>query len=82
FPSKWIGSISGLNPLEYYLWGHLKSFVYKASVDTVETLRQRVDQSCRQIRVTSSQFERVQQFMMGRIHTCIKAVDGHFEKFF
>ncbi|KOC63749.1 hypothetical protein WH47_02288, partial [Habropoda laboriosa] len=70
-----------LNSLEYYLRVHLKSVVYKMSVDNVEALRQRVDQSCRQIRVTPGLFERVRQSMMRRIHVCIEAGGGHSEQF-
>lgn len=42
------------NPPDRWLPSRLKSLVYETSVDSVETARQRDDQSCRQIRVSRS----------------------------
>jgi hypothetical protein len=48
FPGWWIGRggpiawppcSPALNPLDFYLWGHLKSLVYSSPVDDVETLQ-------------------------------------------
>jgi hypothetical protein len=37
-PLRW----PDLNPLDFYLWGHLKTFVYAAPVDNEEALRHRI----------------------------------------
>ena len=49
----------GLNPLDFYLWGHLKSIVYATSIENAEILRNRIEQSFRQIRETPGMMERV-----------------------
>ncbi|KMQ82698.1 hypothetical protein RF55_22113 [Lasius niger] len=68
FPGRWIGRAGpiawparspDLNPLDYYLWGHLKSIVYKTSIDNVEIFRQRVEDGCREIRAIPGIFEKV-----------------------
>ncbi|KAJ4448499.1 hypothetical protein ANN_10515 [Periplaneta americana] len=51
FPDRWIdrgGPIAwppcspDLNPLDFYLWGHLKSLVYSSPVPDLESLRNRI----------------------------------------
>jgi hypothetical protein len=32
-PSAWLPSSPDLNPLDFFLWGHLNTFVYAAPVD-------------------------------------------------
>ena len=68
FPNKWIGRqgptqwparAPDLNPLDLYLWGHLKAIVYSTPSPNVEILRQRIDQGCQQIRQTRGIWERV-----------------------
>ena len=68
FANKWIsrgGSIAwparspDLNPLDFHLWGHLKSIVHPTSIENAEILRNRMEQGFRQIRETSGTIERV-----------------------
>ena len=33
-----------LNPLDFHLWGHLKSIVYATSIENAEILRNRIEQ--------------------------------------
>ncbi|KAJ4445089.1 hypothetical protein ANN_06888 [Periplaneta americana] len=51
FPDRWIGRggpiawpprSPDLNPLDFYLWGHLKSLVYSCPVPDLESLRNRI----------------------------------------
>lgn len=51
FPDKWIGTHSvvswpprspDLTPLDFYLWGYIKNFVYQRNFETEEELRQLV----------------------------------------
>jgi len=55
FPQKWIGRggpiawparSPDLNPLDFYLWGHLKTIVYSTPIASVEVLRARIQQAC------------------------------------
>ena len=42
-----------LNPLDFHLWGHLKSIVYATSIENAEVLRNRIEQGkFRQIQET------------------------------
>ena len=53
FTNKWIGREGpiawpacspDLNPLDFHLWGHLKSIVYATSTERAEILRNRIEQ--------------------------------------
>ena len=53
FANKWIGRADpvarparspDLNPLDFHLWGHLKSIVYATSTERAEILRNRIEQ--------------------------------------
>jgi hypothetical protein len=35
-------TFTSIHPIDFYLWGHLKSLVYSSPVDDVETLRNRI----------------------------------------
>ena len=68
FANKWIGRGGPVawparsldfNPLDFHLWGHLKSIVYATSIENAETLRNRIEQGFRQIRETPATIERV-----------------------
>ncbi|EFN62496.1 hypothetical protein EAG_04671, partial [Camponotus floridanus] len=45
-PITWSARSPDLNPLDYYLWGHIKSIVYKTSIDNIEILCQRIEDGC------------------------------------
>ena len=90
FPNKWIGRQGptqwparspNLNPLDFYLWGHLKAIVYSRPVHNVESLHQRLEQGCQQICQMPGIWERVRQSMMRQSEACITAHGSHFEHF-
>jgi len=87
FPNRWIGHGGAqnwpprspdLNPLDYHVWGYMKTMVYAHKVNTRELL-QRILSAARSInnaavlhKFTSSLFTRVRKF--------IQADGGHFEQ--
>lgn len=75
----WPARSPDLNPIDFYVWGHLKSMVYSMPINDVETLRLRILQSCNTIRNNPGIFERVRQSMMRRVRSCIASNGGHFE---
>src|SRR5678815_4633570 len=88
FPNQWIGRggpvtwparSADLNPLDYYLWGHLKTLVYSSKIDTVEDLRLRIMSGIETIKQTPGIFERVRQSMRRRLDACIGNNGGHFQ---
>ena len=56
FANKWIGRggpiawparSTDLNPLDFHLWGQLKSIVYATSIEHAEILRNRIERGFR-----------------------------------
>ncbi|KYQ48017.1 hypothetical protein ALC60_12977 [Trachymyrmex zeteki] len=68
-----------INPLGYFLWGHLKSLVYTTPIEN--DLRNRIVASCKAIRNTPGIFELVRQSLRRRLDGCIMAQGGHFQQF-
>ena len=58
-PIAWPARSPDLNPLDFHLWGHLKSIAYATSIEHAEILRNRTEQGFRQIRETPEMTERV-----------------------
>ena len=89
FPDHWIGRggpvgwparSPDLNPLDFFLWGHLKSLVYKTPVETNEDLLARVLAGCDEIRNMPGIFERVQNSFLHRCTLCRNGDGGHIEQ--
>ncbi|KAJ4451706.1 hypothetical protein ANN_03176 [Periplaneta americana] len=57
---------SDLNPLDFYLWGHLKSLVYSSPVPDLESLRNRIVACSEDIRNTPGVWDRVRRSMRHR----------------
>jgi hypothetical protein len=66
-PIAWPPRSPDLNPLEFYLWGHLKTLVYAAPVDNEEALHHRIVDVCQAIRNHPGIFERMRRSMMKRV---------------
>ncbi|KAJ4447862.1 hypothetical protein ANN_09871 [Periplaneta americana] len=75
FPDRWIGRggpiafpprSPDLNPLDFYLWGHLKSLVYSSPVRDLESLRNRIVACSEDIRNTPGVWDRVRKSMKHR----------------
>lgn len=78
-PVAWPPRSPDLNPLDFYLWGHLKTLVYSEPVNNAAELRERINNCCNIIRNTPGIFERVRQNARRRAETCIETNGGHFE---
>ena len=88
YPGRWIGRggpiawpprSPDLNPMDFYVWGHLKTLVYSTPVNDVESLRQRIVNGCETIQNTPGIFQRVRQSMLRRAEACVESHGGHFE---
>lgn len=80
-PHLWPARSPDLNPLDFFLWGHLKSLVYATPLENVEDLRNRIIARCNSIKTDPGVFERVRQSMRRRLDSCIRARGGHFAQF-
>ena len=86
FPEQWIGR-SGpvewparspdMNPLDYFLWGHLKSVVYTNRPKTIENLKQNITAACQQI--SPETLTNVIDSWSSRMRHCIVAEGNQFE---
>lgn len=88
YPEKWIGRggpiawparSPDLNPLDYYLWGHMSNLVYAAEVDTREELLQRIILAGNQIKENNFQILRASQNILRRARYCIEQNGNLFE---
>jgi hypothetical protein len=58
-PVPWPPRSPDLNPVDYCVWGHVKSLVYTSAVDAVEELQHRIEGACQQISNEPGVFERI-----------------------
>lgn len=88
FGNKWIGRYGpvpwparspDLTPCDFYLWGHMKQIVYSTPTDSIQDLRQRVENAATQIRNRPEIFENVKHSLLRRARACLDADGGHFE---
>ncbi|KAJ8885643.1 hypothetical protein PR048_011841 [Dryococelus australis] len=70
-----------LNPLDFYLWGHLKTLVYATPVNGVNSLRKRIEAGCEAIRNFPGILQRIQVSIQRRVDACVRADGWHFEHF-
>jgi hypothetical protein len=70
-----------LNPLDFYLRGHINTPVFAASVDNEVALHHRTVDACQTIRNCPGNLERMLRAMMRRVAACIESHGGHFEHF-
>ena len=78
-PIPWPPRSPDLNPLDFYLWGHLKALVYRTPIQDVQSLRARIMAGCETIRNTPGIFQRIRDSIRRRVDACINADGGHFE---
>jgi hypothetical protein len=52
----WPPRSANLNPLDFFLWGHLKSVIYATAVNDVADLQQQVADGCQVIQNTPGMF--------------------------
>lgn len=78
-PIPWPARSPELNPLDFWLWGHLKTLVYAVPINDVDTLRERVVNVCDAIRQQPGVFQRMRESMRRRMEGCIAMDGGHIE---
>jgi len=89
FPNRWLGRggpvawpprSPDLTPLDYYLWGHMKTLVYETKVDSRPALRNRIFAAVDHIRNHPDNSASATQSLFNRAEKCIAAGGGHFEQ--
>lgn len=86
FPGRWIGRRGAfewpprspdLTPLDFFLWGHIKSKVYSTPPDTLEDLRRRIIHECRE--VTPQMLQNVRHRFEDNLYHCMDVGGQQFE---
>lgn len=87
FPGRWIGRGGPINwparspdltPLDYFLWGHIKEYVYKEQINTREELEERITEAIATI--TPEMIIKTTNSLLRRAQLCIDCNGGHFEQ--
>ena len=88
FPNRWLGRggpvawaprSPDLTPLDYYLWDHMKTLVYKTKVESRAALRDRIFAAAEHIRVRNhpDNVASATQSLLMRAENCIATGGVH-----
>jgi hypothetical protein len=77
-PTAWPQRSPDLNPLDFYLWGHLKPFVY-ATPDKGKARNLRIVDACQTNRNYPGIYERMQRSAMRRVDALTESQGEHSE---
>jgi len=89
FPNRWLGRggpiawpprSPDLTPLDYYLWGHMKTLVYETMVNSRAALRHRIFAAAEHIRNHTDNIASATHSLLMRAGNCIATGGGHFEQ--
>ena len=89
YPNRWIGRggpiawpprSPDLNPLDYYLWGHMKSMVYATKIHTEDELLTRILDTAASLRADNRTLQRATSSIVTRAEMCLERRGGHFEQ--
>ena len=89
FPNLWLGRggpvawpprSPDLTPLDYYLWGHMKTLVYETKVNSKAELRPRIFAAAEHIRNHPDNITSATQSLLMCAEKCIATGGGHFEQ--
>lgn len=75
----WLPRSPDMNSLDFFLWGHLKSLVYRTPIVDENNPRNRIVDSFNTIRNMPGIFKRVRHSMARRMQACVVTQGGHFE---
>jgi hypothetical protein len=65
---------------DFFLWGYMKDLVFSIPIDTIQVLRERMENAVT-IRNNRGMLERVEGSFRRYLHYCIDNNGGHFEHF-
>ena len=89
FPNRWLGRgkpvawpprSPDLTPLDFYLWGHIKTLVYETKVESRAALRDRIFAASEHIRNHPDNIASATQSLLMRAENCIRTGGGHFKQ--
>lgn len=74
---EWPPRSPNLNPLDFFLWGYLKAYVYRTPLENIEQLHQRLAEVLDT--VTPEMLTRCSESFITRARWCRRRRGGHFE---
>lgn len=87
FPNRWIGTYGtvqwppNLTPINYFLWGHLKTVVYADPPTCLLDLKNKITAACNEI--TEEQIiSAINREFLIRVECCLEHQGAQFEQFF
>lgn len=78
-PVNWPPRSPDLTPMDYFLWGYIKSEVYKIKPQTREELVQRIRTVAETIKSNSNMIRAATSSLLKRARLCRSENGGHFE---
>lgn len=80
-PVSWPPRSPDLNPLDFYLWGHVKQLVYSRPIPNIDVLKQRIEEAFQTIKDNPRILPRVHHNLIKRLAACRDANGNNFEHF-
>jgi len=89
FPNHWLGHggpvawpqrSPDLTPLDYYVWGHMKTLVYETKVDSRAALRHHISAAAEHIRNHPNNIASATKSLLMHAENCTATGGGHFEQ--
>lgn len=79
-PVKWPPRSPDMTPLDYFLWGSLKTLVYSRPINNEEELWGRIQNAVNILKNDAELMQRVNLNFLRRINLCTYVNGGHFEQ--
>ena len=76
-PVEWPPRSPDLTPMDFYLWGHLKSIMYQKKIRNMDHLKRRITAACKQI--TGATMKHRRQNWLERLSFCLDMKGRHVE---
>ena len=77
-PIEWPPRSPDLTPMDFFLWGYIKSIVFRTQPASLEILRQKIIEACRNI--PREMFQKVREEFENRLYFCMEQNGCHFEQ--
>lgn len=78
-PVPWPPRSPDLTPLDFFLWGRIKSLVYVTQPTSVEELREKIEQAFVLVKSDTEVLSKLKYNLRKRAIKCIEQGGGHFE---
>lgn len=78
-PVQWPPRSPDLTPLDFFLWGRIKSLVYSSETTSVEELKSRIVAAFLKVKSETAVLNKLRDQLRKRALKCIEQGGGHFE---